>query len=355
MQILRKDEAEPRGATDRTIRHDGDTARVGVMSIDTHQHRVPTAASEPLPYHRLAHRLPGTAHWWRPLASVGVATGLAVAGALVVILAIAIATLVAPPSWRPSELLDDPRNPGDMLFMLGFLAIGVPAVVLGSRWGGGTRGAIHSVALRVRWGLLLRAASAVVPLYALVLVGSFVIAPPTDFSWPPADGRTVAVFAIVLLLAPLQCAAEEYAFRALPQQALGTWLRSPLWGILLPVPFFMIGHGYDWIGQIDIAVFALSMGFLVWKSGGVELAIVVHTANNLVLFLLAPFSPSSLTQGAIEPWVLLLSLPLTLGVTAGLTLWVSRTHRLRFFEPVRSTPPVVAPRADLPAVSASRA
>lgn len=325
------------------------------MSIDTHPHHLPTAAPEPLPYHRLAHRLPGTARWWRPLASIGTAAGLAVGGALVVILAIAIATLVAPPSWRPSELLDDPRNPGDMLFMLGFLAIGVPAVVLGSRWGGGMRGAIHSVVLRIRWGLLLRAASVVVPLYALVLVGSFVIAPPPDFSWPAADGRTVAVFAIVLLLAPLQCAAEEYAFRALPQQALGTWLRSPLWGILLPVPFFMIGHGYDWVGQIDIAVFAVSMGFLVWKSGGVELAIVVHTANNLVRFLLAPFSPSSLTQGTVEPWVLLLSLPLTLGVTAGLTLWVSRTHGLRFFEPVRSVPSVVAPRADLPAVSGSRA
>jgi membrane protease YdiL (CAAX protease family) len=302
------------------------------MSTDTHR----------LPFHRLAHDRPTTARWWRPLATFGVAAGLALAGSLALILVAAIATLVAQPAWRPSELLDDPRNPGDMLFMLGFLAIGVPAVVLGSRWGGGMRGAIHSVARRFRWALLLRAASVVVPLYAAVLVGSFVISPPADFSWPAADGRTLAVFAIVLLLAPLQCAAEEYAFRALPQQMLGTWLRSPLWGILLPVPLFMVGHGYDVVGQIDIAVFAVCMGFLVWKSGGVELAIVVHTANNLVLFLLAPFSPSSLVQGTVEPWTLLLSLPLTLGVTAGLALWVSRTHRLRFFEPVRSAarPPV---------------
>jgi membrane protease YdiL (CAAX protease family) len=160
----------------------------------------------------------------------------------------------------------------------------------------------------------------------------------------------------VLLLVPLQCAAEEYAFRALPQQMLGTWLRSPLWGILLPVPLFMVGHGYDVVGQIDIAVFAVCMGFLVWKSGGVELAIVVHTANNLVLFLLAPFSPSSLVQGAVEPWTLLLSLPLTLGVTAGLTLWVSRTHRLRFFAPVRSAARTsVAPGQGSPVMADSRA
>ena len=316
------------------------------MSTDTHS----------LPFHRLARERPATTRWWRPLATLGVAGGLALAASLAVILAAAIATLVAPASWRPSELLEDPRNPGDMMFLLGFLAIGMPAVVLGSRWGGGMRGAIHSVARRFRWSLLLRAASVVVPLYAVILVGSFVLAPPPDVSWPAADGRTIAVFAIVLLLTPLQCAAEEYAFRALPQQMLGTWLRSPLWGILLPVPLFMVGHGYDAIGQIDIAVFAVCMGFLVWKSGGVELAIVVHTANNLVLFLLAPFSPSSLTQGTVEPWTLLLSLSLTIGVTAGLALWVSRTHGLRFFEPVLSAaraPVAVGP--DSPVLAESRA
>ncbi|RUR03372.1 CPBP family intramembrane glutamic endopeptidase [Labedella endophytica] len=295
------------------------------------------------PYHRLALERPGTARWWRPLATLGVTTGLALGGFGIAIVVFAVATIIL--SWEPTEGLADPRNPGDVLLLLGFIAIGVPAVVLGSRWGGGMRGAIHSVARRVRWGLLLRAASVVLPLYAVVLVGSFVLAPPTDLSWPPADGRLLAVLAVVLLLTPLQCAAEEYAFRALPQQVLGIWLRSPLWGILLPVPLFMIGHGYDWVGQIDLAVFAVCMGFLVWKSGGVELAIVVHTANNLVLFLLAPFSPSSLEQGAVPPEALLLSLPLTLGVTAGLALWVSRRHGLRFFEPVTSAGP--RPTADL--------
>ena len=141
---------------------------------------------------------------------------------------------------------------------------------------------------------------------------------------------------MILLLVPLQCAAEEYAFRGLPQQLLGTWFRSPVWGIVLPVPLFMLGHGYDWAGQIDLATFALCAGFLVWKSGGLELAIVVHVANNLILFLLAPFSPSSLHQGATDPAGLLLTLPLTLLTTWGLTAWVSRTHGLRLLEPVRS-------------------
>ena len=76
----------------------------------------------------------------------------------------------------------------------------------------------------------------------------------------------------------------------------------------------------------------------------VELAVVVHTANNLPLFLASPLSPSSLQQGAVDPWSLAVSLPLTLGVTAGLTVWVSRTHGIRLLEPVRGVGRVAALR-----------
>jgi hypothetical protein len=77
------------------------------------------------------------------------------------------------------------------------------------------------------------------------------------------------------------------------------------------------------------------MGFLVWKSGGLELAVVVHTANNLPLFLISPLSPSSLQQGAVEPWSLLVSLPLMLATSAALCVWVSRTYGVGLWEPVR--------------------
>lgn len=293
----------------------------------------PRPTDSALPFHRLAHRSPRTARWWRPLAAVGVAAGLYGVAAGALILFLAVIAVVVPGVGMPSEV-SDPRNPMDVFLLLGLLALGVPAVVLGSRWGGGLRGAIHSVVGRIRWRMMLRAAAVVVPVYAVVIGVDALLHPSETFSMPEAGPRTVLVFAIILLLVPLQCAAEEYAFRALPQQVLGTWLQSPAWGIVLPVPLFMLGHGYEVVGQIDIAVFALCMGFLVWKSGGVELAIVVHTANNLILFLLAPFDEASLEQGAVDPALLLVSIPLTVGVTAALSLWVSRTHSLRFFEPV---------------------
>ncbi|WP_299036325.1 CPBP family intramembrane glutamic endopeptidase [uncultured Pseudokineococcus sp.] len=298
------------------------------------------AEPEPLAYHRLAHLDPRTARWWRPLATLGVGAGLLLALAvlgLVAVVGAVVATEVAPglAALGPSVDLDDPRNPADHLLGLGLLALLLPVAVLALRWGGGQRGTVHSVTGRFRWAMALRAAAVVLPVYAVVLWAWMALAPPEDLSVPPLDASLVVVVVVVLLLTPLQCAAEEYVFRGLPLQVVGTWLRRPVAGVVLPVPLFVVGHGYDWVGQIDIAVFALSMGFLVWKSGGLELAVVVHTANNLPLFLASPLSPSSLQQGAVDPWALLLSLPLTLGTTAALTIWVSRAHGVGLWEPVR--------------------
>ena len=294
----------------------------------------------PVAYHRVAHLAPRTARWWRPLATLGVGAGLLLALFLLGVLAfvgVALVSLAAPDLAvpGPSLELEDPRNPADHLLGLGLIALLLPVVVLALRWGGGQRGTVHSVAGRLRWAMALRAGAVVLPVYAAVTWAWMVLAPPEDLSVPPVDASLLAVVVVVLLLTPLQCAAEEYAFRGLPLQVLGTWLRRPVVGVVLPVPLFMVGHGYDWVGQVGIAVFALSMGFLVWKSGGLELAVVVHTANNLPIFLASPLSPTSLQQGAVDPWLLLLDLPLTLGTTAALTVWVSRTHGVGLLEPVR--------------------
>ncbi len=304
----------------------------------------PDGDGAPLAYHRLAHLRARTSRWWRPFATLGVGTGLLLGAALVALVVAVVVVLVAEiapgaPAWptalTPSADLDDPRNPVDLLLSLGLIALLLPVVVLAVRWGGGQRGTVHSVAGRFRWPMALRAAAVVLPGYAVVLWTATALAPPDDLALPPLDVSLLAVLVVVLLLTPLQCAAEEYVFRGLPMQLLGTWARRPVLGVVLPVPLFVLGHGYDRVGLLDIAVFALAMGFLVWKSGGLELAVVVHTANNLPLLLAAPLSPSSMQQGAVDPWLLLVSLTPMLLTTAGLTVWVSHTHGVGLLEPVR--------------------
>ena len=290
----------------------------------------------PLAYHRLLLSPAQGTRWWRPLAVVGATVGLYLA----FVLPLLILTVVAMEGtfgdrWIPTPELSDPSKPADMVVGLGMIALMVPAAALGMRWAGRAPGILHSVRRRVRWELLLRAAVVLLPLYALVNTAQFLVAPPADLAWPTVNAHTLLLYVLFVLLVPLQCAGEEYVFRGLPLQVFGTWLRSPLWGILIPVPLFVLAHGYDWVGQIDIAVFAVCMGALTWKSGGLECAIVLHTANNLTLFLLTTFSASStLEQGAVDPILLLISLPVTLGSTAWLWWWVSRRYGVRALEPV---------------------
>ena len=292
-----------------------------------------------LPYHRLARLRPEAARWWRPIVVVVGAAAIAVVLFFVLLIGGLLASLI-PGVPGASPELDDPGNPMDTAMGLGILAVMTPAVLGAYRFLGGRRGAaagtVHSVAGRFRWTLALRAAAVVIPVFAVVN-GASVVLSGASFDVPQQRGMVVALLLIVLLAVPLQCAAEEYVFRALPMQVCGTWLRSPLWGILLPVPLFVIGHEYDVWGQIDIAVFAVAMGLLTWKTGGIELPIVVHTANNLTLFLMSPFAPATVAQGPVDPRALLISIPVTVLTTLALWLWVSRREGLDFLIPVRGT------------------
>lgn len=299
------------------------------------------------PYHRLPHLLRSTGRWWRPFPAVLLVAGLAVVVLGAAAIALAVASLV-PGLPQPSAQLEEASNPVDIAILFGMLAVLLPAVLLGVRWGWSRRGAmagtLHSVTGSFRWRLLARPAAVVLPVYALVNVLVTIVVSGDHLRMPASAGALILVYALVLVLVPLQCAAEEYLFRALPMQVIGTWQRSAVWGIVLPVPLFVLGHGYDLPGQVDIAVFALAMGFLVWKSGGIELPILVHTANNLTLMLVAPLVPGALAQGDVDPWQLAVSLPLTIGTTVGLTVWVSRREGVRLLEPVRGAGRVVPSR-----------
>lgn len=294
----------------------------------------PSAA--PAPYHRLARSLPRTRYWWRPLAALGI---VAVSYVLMVaaLFAVSGVTAYAVPALMFSESGTDPRNPMDMLLGLGIIALFIPAVLLASRIAYGSAGMTHSVRGRFRWVLLGRAALAVVPVYAVLNFSVTVLLDHASFEMPPLTASVIAAWAIIVLMVPLQAAGEEYAFRALPMQIFGTWLRSPLWGILIPVPLFMLGHGYHWVGQVDIAVFAIAMGLLAWKTGGLELPILMHVANNLTLFILTPLVPGALEQGEVSPIALLFATLPTLLITAGLWWWYSRREGLGLGEPARGS------------------
>jgi uncharacterized protein len=301
------------------------------------------ASIEGVPYHRLTHLTPATSRWWRPIATLAVAGGLFFGAQIFLGVGLGVVSVFLPAGWQPSALMDDPTRPADVVLTEGLIALLVPAVVLGARWGGGTRGVIHSVAGRLRWNVLGRAAAVVVPLYVVVMAVGTAFS-GVAFDPPTVNAPSVTAFALILLLVPLQCAGEEYAFRALPQQALGTWLRSPAWGILLPILPFVVAHGYSWQGQVQVGFVALCAGVLVWKCGGLELAIALHTANNLGVFLVAVLTGAGMREDSGSTADLASSLALTAVATAALMLVASRVQGTRWLEPLRFHPAPSASR-----------
>jgi hypothetical protein len=119
---------------------------------------------------------------------------------------------------------------------------------------------------------------------------------------------------VAVLLVPLQATAEEFFFRGYLAQTIGGWLKHPLFAILLPVPLFTISHPqYDVWGLIDVSVFAVVAGWLVWRTGGLEASIVAHVVNNTVIFVIGAFGlvdVNSKTGGPIEVVISALTLAL---------------------------------------------
>ena len=290
----------------------------------------------PAAFHRLPCILLHRRYWFRPLVVVGVAAVSYAVMVLALIVGMLLLSL-AVPGAEPSVELEDPLNPMDQMFVLGMLALMLPAVLLGTLAGHGRAGIAHSVLGRFRWGLLGRAATVIVPLYLVVNLGVSLVAGREQIVVPPPEAGVLVAWSLLLLLTPLQAAAEEYAFRVLPMQVMGTWLRSPLPGILLPIPLFVLGHEYALLGQIDIALFALCMGLLTWKTGGIEIPVLLHVANNWTLFAITPLLPHLAEQGEVT-WTgfLLAALP-TLLCTVGTWWWVSQREGVGLWEPVRGT------------------
>ncbi|MFC7403293.1 CPBP family intramembrane glutamic endopeptidase [Citricoccus sp. GCM10030269] len=279
----------------------------------------PHQLAHEMPYHRLARR-PPRYRWWRPLLALVTTAGVWAAMVLALMVVLGIAAVVDPGLGVAVDEALAPDAPMDLhqpvtaLLALGMIAIALPAVLIGVRVGGWRAGLVSSVAGRFRWRLLVRCLAVAAALYATVQgVGLFVEQPEgLADDIPGLAGEGLWMLVMVVLVVPLQATAEEFLFRGLLMQSIGAWLRHPAWTILLPVPLFMIGHEYSWIGQIDIFVFAVAMGWLTWRTGGLEAAIGLHIVGNTFAFAAGAFGLADLNATEINPWAVAISVFVTL-------------------------------------------
>ena len=257
------------------------------------------------------------AAWWRALIELVL---LAAFAALFGVACVVVLGVAAQQHGRDfSVLLEGSVDPLTPLVQVLVIASILPAPFLAARIAGRNPRALCSTALRLRWGVLGRALAVVGALYAAqVLID--VLRAPTDPTVTPFRLELIAAFALAV---PLQAAAEEFVFRGALPQILGQW-GSPAWlAYALPAALFVAGHAYNWVGLVDIAVFAVCTAVLTWRTGGLEAGIALHAIGNTVFFsygALGLVDPNATEIGAVQ---MLGATFMTVACTA-LLLWALR-------------------------------
>jgi membrane protease YdiL (CAAX protease family) len=116
-------------------------------------------------------------------------------------------------------------------------------------------------------------------------------------------GRFLPFLIVGLILIPIQTASEELLFRGYSMQGLSLLVRSPILVALTSGLIFTLPHlanpelsaGF-WLVAPQYFVVGLALAVITLKDNGLELALGVHTVNNLFVGLVATF-PDSAIQG----------------------------------------------------------
>lgn len=305
-----------------------------------------------LDFHRLGYASPKWS-WWRPLALGGI--GAAFFGVFTVMISVVMIIPMLLDPFGESAFDDlvmfgviDFQDPTVLTFTLISVIVMLPALILAALIiGPRPLGLLSSVAGRLRWGWMLRLLLPGILVFVVFLGGWVLLATPEEFT-PVFDSTTLLLLALILLLVPVQATAEEYVFRGYLMQAVGTWLKHPAWAILLPVPLFVLGHLYDVWGLVDVAVMAIFAGWLTWRTGGLEAAIVVHVVNNVFVFALGAVGLVDTNSQQGDPLGVAVTI-VTLGTFSGIAAWMhqrSGMQRTRYVEPVAG--PATAPPHTVP-------
>ncbi|SFT74468.1 Membrane protease YdiL, CAAX protease family [Actinopolyspora lacussalsi subsp. righensis] len=268
----------------------------------------PAPVPEGTPFHLLARN---SAHrWWRPVVALLVLLGLTLAASvLAAVLLVGMIVFAGPLGTLnvvlpPGHLVEVLSSPLPTLFLSFAVLIAlIPPVALTARWVqrrgfGSVVGVLGTP--RVRWfgETMLWALLVFGVLFAAIITLQLMSGAPMPAF--PGWRRYLAVALLAVLVVPAQSAAEELFFRGLLLQTLTAWFRTPWPGILLSSLVFLLGHGYtDPLVWVELFLMATIMCWLSIRTGGLEAAVAMHTANNALSLLVAGLSgvPSTEQSG----------------------------------------------------------
>jgi len=182
-----------------------------------------------------------------------------------------------------------PLSHASSMIALGLL---IPWSMLIQRWLYGVPGAsLHSVTSRFRFDLLGKSLLVFGPVWLVVIVLGFVT-PGEEAPWSHTD--LIAIFLATLLLTPLQATGEEYGVRGLIFRVVGSWARGPraglIAGVLVSSVLFTAAHGAtDPYIIVWYLVLWTGLAIITWRTGGLEIAVMLHAVLNTFSFIVAPY------------------------------------------------------------------
>ena len=266
-------------------------------SVRKKRRRGPRPVPPRVPYHRV---LAGEKrHIWRGIAALVLLMG----GMLVFSVAFTfLGAFVDMVLGRSSILLGgDEFTPVSQASLLLGLALLLPWSMLIQRWLYKVKGAsLHSVRSLFRPEVFGRAILVILPIWTIYLTIFTVFTPHQEVPWRFAD--LLGMFAVIILLVPLQSAGEEYGFRGLAFRVAASWGRGPraalALGAIVSSLLFMVAHGTldPWLNLYYFTM-GVTLALVTWRTGGLEIAVVIHAVNNTIAFLLPVITHSDLTEG----------------------------------------------------------
>lgn len=218
--------------------------------------------------------------------------------------------------WIDGSMRTEPQALTPLTLASGLVATAllVPWSMLIQRWLYGVPSpSLHSVVSRFRFDVFGRALLAVLPLFLIALAITEYLEPRATAVW--SRGDIIGFFVVVVLLVPLQAAGEEYGLRGLVFRIAGGWVHgrraSLILGIVVSGAVFAVIHtAADPWWNVFYVVFSVSTALITWRTGGIEIAVVIHAVYNVMTFVFWFILHADLTDrfdrsaGAVTPVLL---------------------------------------------------
>ncbi len=142
------------------------------------------------------------------------------------------------------------------------------------------------------WKLYFKCLAIPFVIYIVFSVISIIIYPESGSK----SNVSLITMILSLILIPAQCIAEEYVFRGILMQTLGSWFKIPILAIIIQAILFAIGHSYNSLGVISVGISGILYGFLVWRTNGLEASSAIHSINNLMGFYVVALGLGSISS-----------------------------------------------------------